>query len=143
MVGVQVNIPLYTGGMRSAKEREAVALADKAEADLQQAQTTVGQQARLLWSAREADAARVRALEEALKAAASRLDATYLGRAVGDRTTLNVLNAQTDHANTAQSLAEARVSAVMNQLRLAAMTSQLDEGELRRVNATLKPVTAP
>ena len=31
----------------------------------------------------------------------------------------------------------------MNQLRLAAMTSQLDEGELRRVNATLKPVTAP
>ena len=143
MVGVQVNIPLYTGGMRSAKEREAVALADKAEADLQQAQTTVGQQARLLWSAREADAARVRALEEALKAAASRLDATYLGRAVGDRTTLNVLNAKTDHANTAQSLAEARVSAVMNQLRLAAMTSQLDEGELRRVNATLKPVTAP
>ena len=143
MVGVQVNIPLYTGGMRSAKEREAVALADKAEADLQQAQTTVGQQARLLWSAREADAARVRALEEALKAAASRLDTTYLGRAVGDRTTLNVLNAQTDHANTAQSLAEARVSAVMNQLRLAAMTSQLDEGELRRVNATLKPVTAP
>lgn len=143
MVGVQVNIPLYTGGMRSAREREAVHLADKAEADLQQAQLTAGQQARMLWTALEADRARIQAFEAALKSGSSRLDATYLGRAIGERTTLDVLNAENDRATTALSLAEARVAAAMNQLRLAALVNQLDETQLRRINATLKLQTAP
>ena len=94
------------------------------------------------------DQARITALEDGLKASAARLDATRLGRTVGDRTLMDVLNAENDQARATLALAEARAAQLQNRLRLAALADRLDEGTLREVNAALQetplePATAP
>jgi multidrug efflux pump subunit AcrA (membrane-fusion protein) len=69
----------------------------------------------------------------------SRLDATRLGRQVGDRTTLDLLNAENDAASAELTLMQARVEFLMNRRRLAATAGRLDEAWLQSVNAALQP----
>jgi len=139
MVGVQLNIPLYTGGMVQAQAREAAERLNQARAELDAAREEVGQQVRAAWHGLQAGAARIAALEQGLGASAARLDSTRMGRAVGDRTTLDVLNAENDHAQAALALAQARSDQVLTRLRLAALADRLDEDLLAQVNAALVP----
>jgi outer membrane protein len=82
-------------------------------------------------------AERVQALDEALKAGTSRRDATQVGRQVGDRTTLDVLNAQNDTALARLAVSQARVALLLDRLRLAALAGQLDASALQAVNQDL------
>ena len=140
MIGIQLSVPLFTGGYRDAKQEEAMRLADKAAADVERTRQEVAQQVRAAWQGLSVGAERVQALAEALNASGARRDATQLGREVGQRTTLDLLNAENDAASAQLSLAQGRVGLLLDRLRLAALTGQLDEGALRSVNAEL---TAP
>ncbi|MBN8510367.1 MAG: TolC family protein, partial [Burkholderiales bacterium] len=64
MVGVQLTVPLYTGGMRSAREREALRLADKAAADAERQAQQIAQGTRAAWLGTTVGASRLKALEE-------------------------------------------------------------------------------
>jgi outer membrane protein len=134
-VGVQLNVPLFTGGMRSAKERESVALADKAQSQSDAARVEVRRQTRAAWLAVSTGTLRVRALEAARLSAAKRLDATRTGFEVGDRTVLDLLDAERDVHATDVSLQQARHALLMGRLSLAATTGSLDEVALGVVNA--------
>ena len=133
MVGVQVTVPLFTGGMRSAKHAEAIAQSDKAQADLVALRQTVARQTQAAWLGVTAGAARVRALEQARKSAQLRLSATELGHANGARSTLELLNAQTDAYAAQRALRQAQYALVLNRLRLAAAAGALDEYSLKTV----------
>ena len=139
MVGIQLSVPLFTGGYRSAKEDEALRLADKAAAELERTRQQVGQQVRAAWLGLSVGAERVRSLEEALVASLSRADATKTGVDVGQRTTLDLLNAENDAAAARLVLAQGRVALLLDRLRLAALVGQLDDGTLRAANAELAP----
>lgn len=144
MVGVQLNIPLYAGGMVQAQEREAAERLNKARAELDAAREDVSQQVRAAWQGLQAGSLRIAALQDALKAGTARLDATRLGREVGDRTVMDMLNAENDHAQAQLALAQARSDQALTFLRLAALADRLDEGRLAQVNATLgEPVSKP
>jgi outer membrane protein len=138
MVGVQLTVPLYTGGLRSAREREALRLADKAAADAERQGQQIAQGTRAAWLGSTVGASRLKALEEALTAARSRLDATRLGRQVGDRTTLELLNAENDAATAELALQQARVAVLLDRLRLAAAAGRLDEAQLQAANSHLR-----
>ncbi len=140
MIGIQVSIPLFTGGYRSAKQAEALRLADKAAAEVDRTRQQIAQQVRAAWVGLSVGAERARALDEALKAAEARLAATRLGHDVGDRTTLDLLNAENDTASARLALAQARVGLLMDRLRLDALAGRLDEGALRAADAELEPV---
>ena len=137
MVGVQINVPLYTGGWRSAKQDEALALQAKAEAQVQITREQVAQQVHGAWLGLSVGASRVQALGEALTASEARLDATRLGHEVGHRTLLDVLSAENDAAAARLALAQARTGLLLDHLRLAALAGQLDEDTLRSANQTL------
>jgi outer membrane protein len=77
------------------------------------------------------------ALEQSRIASEARLQTTRTGLEVGDRTTLDVLNAQNDLAQAELSLAQARIARLLDGLRLAALAGQLDEARLARVDARL------
>ena len=130
MVGVQVTVPLYTGGQRSARQQELLHLQTKAEAELDRARQQVAQQTRAAWLRLQSGAARTEAQNAALRASQARLDATQLGRQVGDRTTLDLLNAQNDAAGAELAMAQLRTSLTLERLRLLALTGQLDERAL-------------
>jgi outer membrane protein len=137
MIGVQISVPLYTGGYRNARQEEALYLADKARTDADRTRQKIALQTRAAWMGLTVGAGRIAALAEALRANQARLDSTRVGLAAGDRTTLDVLNAENDAANAELALLQARVDALMDRLRLAALSGQLDEDQLRLVNASL------
>ncbi len=137
MVGVQLTVPLYTGGWRSAKEEESLRLQDKAEAEALNTREQVAQQVQAAWLGLRMGAQRVHALEQAQVASRARLDATQTGHEVGDRTLLDLLNAQSDDAATALALAQARSALLIDHLRLALLAGQLDEARLRAANQVL------
>lgn len=139
-IGLQLTIPLFTGGWRDAKQSEALLLADQASAELVNAQQQVAQQVRSSWMGLNLGAQRVQALGEALKASQSRRDATRVGHEVGHRTTLDLLRAENDGAAAQLALAQARVGLWLDRLRLAALAGQLDEAALRMANADLLAV---
>lgn len=138
MIGLQLNVPLYTGGMRSARLEEALRLEDKARAEVEQARQQTNQQTRSAWLGLKTGQARLNALTEAVTASQARLDATRLGRQVGDRTTLDLLNAENDASSADLALLQARIEVLHNRLRLQALAGQLDEARLQTVNALLQ-----
>lgn len=138
-VGIQLVLPLYTGGYRSARQDEAWKQVDKATAEIEQAAQQVALQVRNAWRGLSVGRERLRALEEGLVATLSRTDATRTGRDVGQRTTLDLLNAENDAAAARLALAQARVALQLDRLRLSALAGRLDEATLRAANAELAP----
>jgi outer membrane protein len=138
-IGIQLSVPLYTGGLRSARATETQALADEARAALDLARQQVAQQTRAAWLDLAVGRSQTAALAAALAASRARLDATRTGVQAGDRTTLDLLNAENDTAAAELSLQQARVRLLINRLRLAASTGELDDSLLQQLNAQWLP----
>lgn len=137
-VGVRLVVPLYTGGWRSAQQREAQALVDKAHGELEHVRQQVALQTRSAWLDIAVGSSRIAALQAAALASRARLDSTRVGLQAGDRTTLDLLNAENDAAAADLALVQARVHVLTSRLRLAAVTGQLDEGSLARIGTAVQ-----
>lgn len=135
LIGVQLSIPLFTGGYRSARQEESLRLADKAQAELEWTRQQIAQQTRSVWLGLTAGAQRIEALQDALTASNARLDATRVGHGVGHRTTLDLLNAENDAAQAELALLQARIAYFLDELRLSALTGQLNENQLEMLTA--------
>ena len=138
MVGLQLTVPLSTGGWRSAKLEDSLRQHEAAQATLEQQREQVAQQVHSAWLGLHLGGERVRALHTALTASSARLDATRTGHEVGDRSLLDVLNAHADQATQQLALAQARSELLLNQLRLAQLAGSLDEDALRQANHSLQ-----
>jgi outer membrane protein len=139
MIGISLQLPLYTGGMHQARETEAARMHDRALAALSLARVQLAQRTRAAWQAQQSAAARLAALGDARTAALARLDATRLGRQVGDRTTLDLLRAENDADSAQLSLLQARVDWLLGTLALHALAGALDEAQLAAVDRLLAP----
>ena len=139
MLGVMLNLPLYTGGWRSAKLQEALHLEEKTRAELERARLQIGQMTRAAWLAVHSGRARIAAQQAAHAASQERLAATQLGRQVGDRTTLDLLNAHNDAAAAELALLQTHTDLLLSRMRLEAMSGQLNLGTLQSINTALQP----
>ncbi len=137
VIGVQLAIPIYQGGIVSSRVREAVANEDKARQDLEGTRRTAELTARQTYLGVTSGIAQVRALEAALVSSQSSLDSTRLGQEVGVRTQIDVLNAQQQLSQTRRDLAQAKYNYILALLRLNAAAGQLTEQDLAQVNAWL------
>jgi outer membrane protein len=137
MIGVQLNLPLDVGGGRSARRDEAAAQIGQAQAELDRARQDAAQQTRAAWFGLSTGRAQVAALAAADQASQARLDATRTGYQTGERTTLDLLNAENDAAAAQLALAQSRVQAQLDGLRLSRLAGTLDEPRLQRLNAAL------
>ena len=136
-VGVQLTMPLFTGGMRNAKYEEAVALEQQSMDETEVIRLRAGQQARTEWLGVSVGKGKIRAMEQALHSSKVKLDATKLGREVGDRTILDELNAEQEFHSTRTQLFRARYQMLLSYLSLAATAGILDKKRLLEVNAVL------
>jgi outer membrane protein len=136
-VGVQLNVPIYSGGLTQSRVREALANEQRAAQDLESARRNAAQSARQAYSGVDFGLAQVRALESAEVSAKSQLESTRLGYQVGVRINLDVLNATTQVFTTQRDLKKARYDFLINGLRLESATGMLDETDLARVNLLL------
>ena len=117
-VGVQMTWPLYTGGATQNRIKETLKLEERARNDLEAARRAVAQATRVAYFGVQSGVAQVRALEAAEASSKLLLEATQLGFRVGVRVNLDVLNAQSQLANTQRDLARARYDVLVGGLRL-------------------------
>lgn len=136
-IGVQLNYPLYTGGLTQSRIREALANEERARQDLETARRNAAQAARQAYTGVDFGLAQVRALESAETSANSQLESTRLGYRVGVRINLDVLNAQTQLFNTQRDLKKARYDFLVNGLRLQSAAGALNERDVETINALL------
>src|SRR6185437_9481819 len=117
-IGLTLSIPFYEGGLIQSRVRQAIANRDKADQDLESTVRTVAQSVRENYLNVTSGIAQVKALERALTSTESQLDSTILGRDVGVRTSVDVLNAQQQVYQTRRDLQQARYNYLLNTLRL-------------------------
>ena len=137
-VGLQLTIPIFAGGATSSRTREAVALKEKAAADLEHARRTAALNARQGYLGVNAGMAQVRAFEAALISSQSSVDSNKLGYEVGVRINIDVLNAQSQLYETRQKLVKARMDTLISLLRLKAAAGSLSEEDVAAINALLE-----
>jgi len=129
-VGVQMSLPIYSGGLVNAQTRQAAAKLASSRADLdltlQKTLVEVRKQFLLLSSAR----IRTSALLQAELAAAETVEATRKSVAGGQRVNVDVLNAMQQLYTTRRDLADARNSYLLAYLRLHEAAGVLDEKSL-------------
>jgi outer membrane protein len=136
-IGVQFNLPLYAGGGIQSQVREAVALREKSLSDLDSTRRSAALAARQAYLGVTSGMAQVRALEAAEVSSGSSLEANMLGYEVGVRINIDVLNAQSQLADTRRQLAKARYDTLVSQLRLKAAAGTLGEEDVAALNALL------
>jgi outer membrane protein len=138
IIGLQLAVPLYQGGLTASKIREALANEDRARQDLENARRSAELATRQAFLGVSSGAAQVMALQAALTSSQSSLDSTRLGLEVGVRTQVDVLNAQQQLFSTRRDLAQARYNYVLSLLKLKAAVGKLTEDDLIKVNAWLE-----
>lgn len=138
VIGIMVTIPLYTGGLRSAKAQESAALLNRADLDEDAARISVDREARQAYLGMRSAQVQVRALTQALHSAELQLDANRTGVEAGERPSIDVLNAEQALFATRRDLAAARYQVMLNRLRLAAAAGELDEAQLAQINALFR-----
>jgi outer membrane protein len=136
-IGVQLNIPIFTGLATSSQVTQAVALAEKARADLDTARRNAAQGARTAFLGVQNGLSQVRALEAAEASSQLALEANKTGYEVGVRINIDVLNAQQQLYSTRRDLAKARYDTLLAGLKLKAVAGSLAEADLAEVNTLL------
>ncbi|UTY60755.1 TolC family outer membrane protein [Massilia sp. erpn] len=134
-VGIQVSIPLYSGGYVNASTRQAVAGHERAKAELQLKTDKVMVELRKQYAARQSSVSRILALEKAVASGKLLLTATEQSIKGGVRINLDLLNAQQQLFTSQRDLAQARYNYLLSNLRLRAAAGTLGEDDIRQAAA--------
>ena len=138
LVGLQLSMPLYTGGGVAAATRQARYRYEAAQEVLEQRRRAIQTQVRNAYRGVLASISRVRALEATEVSAKSALEATEAGFEVGTRTLVDVLNSQRELFRARRDLALSRYDYILNMLSLRQAAGTLDAQDVRAANAWLE-----
>ena len=137
-VGLELNLPIYQGGLTSSRVREAVANQEKARQDVEVATREAGLQARQAWLNVNSGGARVRALEQAVRSAEQLAVSSRRSFEAGVRTRLDILNAEQQAGVARRDLAEARFGYLIARVRLKALAGGLKAENIDEINGWLQ-----
>lgn len=132
-LGIQLTVPLYSGGYVNAVSRQAVAGQERAKADLQGKANDVVTDLRKQFNVVQSSVGRLAALDKAVASGQLLMTATEKSIKGGVRINLDLLNAQQQLYTTQRDLARARYNYLIASLRLRAAAGTLDGDDLRRV----------
>lgn len=138
-IGIQLNIPLYTGGMTSSQVREGVYRLDQAEQMRESLRRKTVQDARNYYRAVNTDVEQVQALKQAIISSQSAVEATQIGYDVGTRNIVDVLDAQRYLYAAVRNYNNARYDYILNNLRLQLTAGILSPDNLQALSMYLNP----
>lgn len=137
-VGVQLALPLYSGGGVVSSTKQAQYDFEAAQQSVEQQQRAVTRQVRDAYRGVIASISRVKALEATRVSAKSALEATEAGFEVGTRTIVDVLDSQRNLYSTVNDYAQARYNYILNGLSLKQAAGTLSVEDINVVNAWLE-----
>ena len=137
-IGLQLNIPLYSGGYVNSTIRQAVAEQTRAEESLEALRRDLGVRVHKEYRGVSEGVLRVRALEQAVRSAEQMMKSTQMSLTAGSRTQLDVLNAQQQFTLALRDLAQARLVYLLSGVRLASLVGDDAMVSVEQVNGSLR-----
>jgi outer membrane protein len=138
-IGLQLNIPLYSGGLTSSQVREAYQRLGQTEQLRESLRRQVVQNTRNLFRAVNTDVETVQARRQSIISNQSALEATEIGYQVGTRNIVDVLDAQRQLYSAVRNYNDARYDYILNNLRLKQAAGTLSPADLEALGSFLKP----
>lgn len=137
-VGVNLVVPLYTGGNITSQTKQAEYNYVAASQDLEASYRSVVKDVRAFNNNISASIGALRAYEQTVVSAQSALEATEAGFDVGTRTIVDVLDSTRRLYDANKNLSNARYDYILSVLQLRQAVGTLSEQDILDVNAGLK-----
>ena len=138
-IGLQLNIPIYSGGLTSSQSRQAFHQLTEAEQRRESLRRQVVENTRNLHRAVNTDIEQVQARRQSIISSQSALEATEVGYEVGTRNIVDVLDTQRRLYAAVRNYNNARYDYILDNLRLKQAAGTLNPGDLEDLARYLKP----
>lgn len=133
-IGIQLSLPIYTGGLVSAQVRQARHSHEQAIQEFAATRERVGVEVTRHYQAVVTGAQHIDALVLAVESSAEALKATEMGHRLGTRTILDVLDAEDQTFRSRLDLTQARLQYALARLQLAAVAGRLDAAVIEMID---------
>ena len=138
-IGLQLSVPLYSGGYVNSTVRQAVAAHERAREVLDATRRDLGVRVHREFRGMTEGVLRISALQQAVRSAEQAVLSNRKSFEAGSRTTLDVLNAEQQKTAALRDLAQARYVYLVSRLRLLSLAGEDRQASVGQVNAWLKP----
>jgi outer membrane protein len=136
-IGIEISIPIFSGGMTSSKVREAVLLKSKLEEDVEYLRRGIELKVRGYYLSLQTNFSEISAYQQAMEAAELQLESTQLGFQEGLRNSVEVLDSQQILFNAKLNVLESRYNYLMNFINLKLSVGMLSISDLDEINQYL------
>ncbi len=132
--GLQLNVPIYSGGENSARTRRALAGESERRAMLNDAQTQAIRRLKEAYLNLSYNQSLVEAYQRKHESSALQLKAVEKGRDIGTRTAIDLLNSEQSYAVSQRDLTSALSDDILRQIELKSAAGILSEEDLAAVS---------
>lgn len=137
-IGVQLSIPIYSGGYVNSTMRSAVALLERAQQALEAGRRDLQMKVHREFRNVTENVYKIKALEQALRSADQLVLSSSKSLQAGSRTVLDVLNAQQQRLAVQRDLAQAQFVHLLSKVRLLALVGAADVSAIATINSALQ-----
>ena len=137
-LGLQLNVPLYSGGLTSSQVREAYQRLNQSEQQRESTRRQVVENTRNLHRAVNTDVEQVQARKQSIISNQSAVQATEIGYQVGTRNVVDVLDAQRQLYASVRDYNNSRYDYILDNLRLKQAAGTLSPDDLQALTRYLK-----
>ena len=137
VLGVQINIPIFSGGLTSSRVREAKLLKNKVEQDAEYLRRQVELRVRENYLNLKSTFEQIKSYKQALESSRLQLESTKIGFNEGLRNSVDILVAQQVFFNAKKDILESRYNYLMNLINLKLSVGILTMQDLDEINQYL------
>jgi len=137
IIGLQLTLPIYSGGVTSSRVRQAEYRHRAARERLERTARATERDTRDAYLGVMSEMSRVKALKQAVESAKIALQATEAGYEVGTRTTVDVLDGRRRLFEAETAYARSRYDYLINVLKLKLAAGSLDPVQVSQLNNQL------
>ena len=138
-LGLQLNVPIFSGGYVNATVRQALADQERAEQALEALRRDLGVRVHREFRGVTEGVLKVKALEQAVRSTGQVALSNQRSFEAGSRTLIDTLNAEQQKVSAQRDLAQARFIYLISQVRLQALTGGDKTGVITKINGWLTP----
>lgn len=137
-LGVQLNVPIYSGGAVNASVRQSRANYQATTQQMVSVERQTDQNTRNTYWQVQNGVSIVKAQQAALKSAKTKLDSDQLGYQVGVRNSVDLVNSQKNYYQTYQTYQQSRYQYLMARIQLRYLNSDIDGKFVQDINSNIK-----
>jgi outer membrane protein/protease secretion system outer membrane protein len=137
-VGLQLSVPIFSGGYVNSQVREALSRLEAAENQLEGLRRDLSVRVQQEYRGVTEGRAKVEALEQAVKSAEQLVVSSRRSFEAGVRTRIDILNAEQQAGTARRDLAQARLTYLLSRVRLRALSGSMKAENIDEINAWLQ-----